>query len=164
MPNGGKKLSNESLAALKDWIDLGAPYSRSLLAVKPAGHSLDRKVVASRRRILVVPTSERRHATGCEARFLDPDPHRFLHAGSPRGGGYDPQPARYAPPAHPAGNARSARPAANARRNRYLRQRYPSRCVRPPGRSPSGQSALRRTVGPILARPGSIRREPRVRA
>ena len=46
MPNGGKKLSNEALANLKDWIDLGAPYSQSLLAVKAAGPSWTKKVVA----------------------------------------------------------------------------------------------------------------------
>jgi mono/diheme cytochrome c family protein len=50
MPHNGKQLSQEALASLKDWIDLGAPYGRSLREVKPAGPAWITKTVASEAR------------------------------------------------------------------------------------------------------------------
>ena len=50
MPHNAKPLTKEALANLKDWIDLGAPYSRSLNAVKVAGPSWIEKTVASESR------------------------------------------------------------------------------------------------------------------
>ncbi|HEV8062011.1 MAG TPA: DUF1549 domain-containing protein, partial [Gemmataceae bacterium] len=47
MPHNGKKLSSETLGFLKDWIDLGAPYSRSLLEVKAAEAAWTQKVVTT---------------------------------------------------------------------------------------------------------------------
>ena len=47
MPHNGKKLSAEALGFLKDWIDLGTPYSRSLLEVKAAGAAWTQKVVTT---------------------------------------------------------------------------------------------------------------------
>jgi cytochrome c553 len=45
MPKSGKKLSNEALQNLKEWIDLGAPYARSLLDLKVAGPAWIEKTV-----------------------------------------------------------------------------------------------------------------------
>jgi hypothetical protein len=50
MPHNGKPLSKEAVASLKDWIDLGAPYSRSLREVKVAGPAWIEKTVPTEAR------------------------------------------------------------------------------------------------------------------
>jgi hypothetical protein len=50
MPHNGKPLSKEALNHLKDWIDLGAPYSKPLRETKLAGPSWIEKTVPSEAR------------------------------------------------------------------------------------------------------------------
>lgn len=50
MPHNGKKLSAEALEFLKNWIDLGAPYSRSLLQAKVTGPAWTEKLVTAENR------------------------------------------------------------------------------------------------------------------
>jgi hypothetical protein len=46
MPHNGKKLSADALEAIRNWIDLGAPYARSLLEAKATSSAWTEKLVA----------------------------------------------------------------------------------------------------------------------
>ena len=66
--------------------------------------------------------------------------------------------------ADPPGVLRPARPAADAGGGRGVRRRPRPRRLRQADRPAARQPALRRALGPALARPGPLRREPRLRA
>ena len=66
--------------------------------------------------------------------------------------------------AHPARLLRPDRPAADAGGGRRVRRRHVAERVREAGRPAAGLAALRREVGPALARRGPLRRDERLRA
>ncbi len=116
--------------------------------------------------VLVVPAAPRGDpAVARRSRRLGTKPDRSLH---PRWIGPSWPVARArgeSPHADPPAQLRPDRPSALVCRGRGLRRRSRTRRVRTAGQPPSGQPALRRAVGPALARPGPIRRDcrPRVR-
>ena len=114
--------------------------------------------------VLVLPAAREPGAAEGPRRGLVPHPRRSVHPGPPRSPGARARPARRPPHAHPPGLLRPDRPAADARGGRGLRRRPVARRLRGPDRSAPEQPPLRRALGAALARPGPVRREPRLRA
>ena len=78
--------------------------------------------------------------------------------------GWQPARAVSSGQADPPGLFRSVGPAADAGGRAGLRGRRAARRLRAAGRPLAGQPALRRALGPLLARPGAVCRDQRLRA
>ena len=129
--------------------------------VKPAPRRLDSRVRhhAGAARVLVVPADcTRRRCRRSSHGDVAEDRHRSLRAGAARARGPRAGARRRQAHADPPRHARSDRPAADARGDRGVRERRVARRVREGRRSAAGVAALRRSVGPALARRRALRR------
>ena len=88
------------------------------------------------------------------------DADRRLHPGRTQESRTETRAGRRPRHADPPRHLRPHRSAADARRDRRLRRRQIAERLGEGGRPPAGLAALRRTVGPPLARRGPLRREP----
>src|SRR5262249_27143275 len=95
---------------------------------------------------------------------LVPHAHRPLPAGEDGGGRGGAEPCRGPAPTGPPGLLRPARLAADRAGGRGVRQRLGPRRLPEADRPAARQRTLRRALGAALARPGALRREPRLRA
>ena len=87
---------------------------------------------------------------------------RSLHAGQAGSQGHRPGPARRQDHAAAPRHLRPDRPAAHAGRGRRVPRGPVAAGVRESGGPAAGLAALRRALGPALARPGALRRERRL--
>ena len=109
-------------------------------------------------RVLVVPADSCRAGAGGVACVVAEDRHRPLHARASRARGAGAGARGRQAHADPPRDARSDRPAADARGDRGVRAGRVARRVREGGRSPARLAALRRALGPALARRRALRR------
>ena len=108
--------------------------------------------------VLVVSAAPQGTGAGRVARDVAEDRHRSLRAGAAGERGPEAGPRRRQADAAPAGDARSHRAAADAGRDRGVREGRGAGRVCKGGGSPARVAALRRSVGPHVARRRAIRR------
>ena len=126
---------------------------------------LDRQGPASQGEgVLVVRTAAQSRAPEGQERALDQDTSRSLHRRKDGGGGRLAESAGRPPRPHPPRLLHAHRPAAQPRGSRGVRERQGGRRLSQADRPSPRQPALRRALGPPLARPGPLRREPWLRA
>ena len=137
----------------------GRPLAGARGAV-PAGKRRPRR---GRRAALGVPAGARPAAPRRQGPGLAADLGRSVHPGQARSEGPGAlaagRPADPDPPRH----VRPDRPAADARGGRRVRGRPVARRLRAAGRPPAGLAALRRALGPALARRRPLRRHQGLR-
>ena len=156
MPQGGK-LKDDEIENIVAWVNAGAFWPASAVTNSTKG---DGKYVIApeRRNFWSLQPLERSQSTCREGRALAQDRHRPLRPRPPGEArpqaGQAGQQARSAAPRH----LRSHRTAAHAGRNRRVRKRHRARCLRQGSGPPPGVAALRRALGPRLARRGALRR------
>ena len=153
MPAGSDRLPDEAIARLAEWIDAGAPYTRTLVAtrsgarflvVPPAGRRSNRRRLAT----IGLAAGRNRSLRACRAR---------------RPAGHKPQARGRPPHADSPAVVRSDWFAPHARRSGRVLRRQPGGRVRAAGRSAAGQPPVWRALGPSLARRGSLCRQRRLR-
>ncbi len=135
-----KKLGDDEIATLTEWVKMGAPDPREVVAriggMTPGG---------SQNLVGLPPSASSRSGAGNTraTRRLHRRPSRQSrpHRCTPR------RPAHLAPPCH----FRSHRPPTHTGRNRRLPRRRCSRCLCARGRAPARLPALRRALGAALA-------------
>ena len=150
MPPGKTALTAAEVNAIRDWINAGAKWTST--------------TPRTRRRNLVVlqETRAARRARGEETQPR-PQSHRRLYPCQARRE-ETPSRSRSRPPhLRPPRLFRSPRTAAHSRAGGRVRQRQVPRRLREAGRPPARLAALRRALGPLLARPGALRRHLRLR-
>ena len=162
MPLDADPLPEATIAQLRAWIDQGAADARRAGKLHS---SADHGRNANRRRsgtLGVHQANAPRAATGC-ANGMAAQRDRSLRAGAPRereaaavAGGIEIDAA-------PARDARPHRPAADAGRGRRVPRRHRARRLRARRRPPARLAALRRALGPPVARPRALRRHQRLR-
>ena len=163
MPRSGCRRSPTRSAAtrsriLRAWIDQGADWPETAAAASGRrGDGGHRRGSAA----LVLSPARPRRSPGGPRCGLVPHPDRPVRPRRPRGARHPPEcPGR---PAHPdpPGLFRPARPAPVARGGRGVRRGPGTRRLREAGRPPPRQPALRRALGPALARRRPLCRQRR---
>ena len=163
MPAEADKLPDQAIEQIRAWI-----ASRRGLR-QPAGRHgrelTDKTVSPSRSRVLVVSAAGASQAAAdrADASWCRTPVDSSCWPGSKPPGLKPNGPADRRKLDSP-GLFRPDRPAADARGSRGVSGRHGRRRLRAADRPPAGQPALRRALGPALARPGPVRREPRLRA
>ena len=172
MPKGGR-LKPDEIEALVEWVQAGAVWPASAASTEPASAAAVGKPAAPRRldprRRTYVITPQQRAFWSFQPIRKPPVPvvshgdwaktgHRSIraraagkgrpHAGAPGGQAH----------AHPARDTGSDRTATDAGGDRRVRERHRAGRVREGGRSPARVAALRRNVGPAVARRRAVRR------
>ena len=150
MPPKSDPLGRDEIRILRAWIDQGADWPETAAAA------------ANGRKAMVVTAEDRQHwsyrpleprrSPGSPRCGLVSHPDRPVRPRGPRGARHSPEcPGR---PAHPdpPGLFRPARPAPFARGGEGVRRGPGARRLREAGRPPPRQPALRRAMGPALAR------------
>ena len=162
MPPKEDKLPDDVIAQLAAWIDSGAPYDKPLIEKTVAKKPM--RVTDEDRKYWAFLPLQRPPEPAVKRRGVAADPHRLVRPGEAGREGADAERPGRPAQADPAGVFRPARPAAGAGRGRIVRRRPRPRRLRQADRPSARQPALRRTLGQALARPGPLRRQPRLRA
>ena len=147
-----RQLAPEQIAALEEWVKLGAPDPRTEKSVAARGIDMERRA-ASIGPINRSGTRSRRcfrRTSGASRVWIALSWRDFSEAN------LELQPARRPADIDPACDVRSHRPAADRRRGERLRQRSCPRCVCEGRGSPPRVAALRRALGAPLAGRGPL--------
>ena len=160
MPPKGK-LKDREIEVLSRWVAMGLPWPETKAAT-PADATASGGT-RYRRSSGGSGHFSRSRPSPCRPSATRPGPHRHrpLSAGGSRA--ERARTRRAGRPAHPdpSGHLRPDRPAADARGDRRVPRRPIAGGVRPGRRSAAGLAALRRALGPALARRRPLRRRPR---
>ena len=154
MPRKGEPLSAEEVASLRSWIERGRALARR-------GHAQGSQVRGGD--VVGLPAPGAPPGPRGQDRGMGPHPRRCLHLAGARAEGARPRPRGGPADADPPPDVRPARPAADAGGGRRLRRRHRPGRLREAGRSPARLAALRRALGPALARRRPLRRHARLR-
>ncbi len=154
MPFGGDPLPPEQVKLIRAWIDQGAEIPETAAASSTTQHGQDALGLCRAR----APPGTASGTPG-----MGQESHRLIHpgaAGERRVVALAAGRSRHAAAAAEPGPHRAA---AHARRGRRLPRRQEPRRLREAGRSPACLAALRRALGPHLARRRALRRLRRLR-
>ena len=153
---------------LTRWVELGLPWP-SAGRTEPAGGAVATPVASppappsgdrGRDHWAFRPVADPPVPAGPRHR-LAPVADRPVRPGRDGASRPDPRPGRRQADVDPPRDLRPDRPAPHAGRGRGLPRRRPPRGLRPRRRPAAGLPALRRALGPALARPGPVRRHRR---
>ncbi len=159
MPPTGK-LSADVIADFAKWIDMGAPDPRKAEPVAKVRREID---VDRRAEVVVISAAQVGDAAAGAQRPAGADAHRPVRHRRASQAEAEAQRACGEGEADSPGVLRSHRPAAVGRAGRSFRPRRVAAGVREGGGRAAGQPALRREMGPALARCGPLRGERRLR-
>ena len=157
-----RRLSDEQVAALVRWVELGAPWSGGGRAGDRAGGTIRHGAAAGH--ALGLAARARIGATGCRRRGVGAEPRRPLHPRPARSRGPATGAARGPSFVAPADPLRAARAAPDAGGGRGLSRGPVARCPGAGRRPAAGFAALRRAMGPALDGPRPLQRHARQRS
>ena len=157
MPPDGK-LGDADIGVLSRWVEIGAPWPKATVLAAPAGEF---RITDEQRRVLVVPAGQGDGTAGRQGRRVERLAHRPLRPGQARGDGtFAGRVGRQARADSPR-DVRPDGPAAGAGGDRRLPGGRFAAGVREGGGPAAGVAGLRRTLGPLLAGRGPLRRHGR---
>ena len=160
-----RKLNAEQIAVLTEWVRQGRPVA-GRAKVRPLDGAVRRRPAKPHRQdALGLSTRSHVHRlpTIPQSALGNSQSDRCLCPGQARSRRPDSIASGRPPHAHSPRHLRPARPAADARRSRALCRRHFARCLRAAGRSAARLAALRRALGPALARRRPLRRHQGLR-
>ena len=162
MPPKGK-LQDREIEVLTRWVALGLPWPETKAGDRePPRWNTAAPPHRCAAAVLGVPAGQARGRAGRPRRRPGPGPPSTASCWRPsRSKGLRPADAGRQAHPDPTGDVRPDRPAADARGGRRLPRRSVARGVCTSRRPPAGLAAVRRALGPALARRRPLRRRPR---